>query len=73
MRKDSSYYEAWRGSRCVLGKDIVEIMTDNGTRKKILGEIGNLHKIINEAMTTSQMNYKFEQQLRGIYESNIND
>ena len=64
MRRDSSSYEVWRKNRFVLEPEIVEIITDNGTRKKILGQVWYLHGVINSAMVTSLISYSFKKMER---------
>ena len=64
MRKYMEMHEPWRKNRFVLEPEIVEIITDNGTRKKILGQVWYLHGVINSAMVTSLISYSFKKMER---------
>ena len=64
MKEYKEMHEPWRKNRFVLGPEIVGIITDNGTRKKILGQVAYLHDVINSAMVTSLISYSFKKMER---------
>ena len=67
MRKYYQIHTKWRPSKFTLELPLHELIKANGTKRKLESALWDVRSVLEQAMVTSQMNYIFEKQLRGIY------